>query len=99
MKSNLPRCIVTKIPSTSTKVILDGPGRPLMSLLLVNLTVICKRIINDSPNLSDAFNEHFSTIGPKLAAEIPLLNNQNNNDLDYLSAINKRFQFSAINSN
>ena len=55
--------------------------------------------ITNSPDLSDAFNEHFSTVGPKLADEIPLLNNQNNNHLEYLSATDKRFQFSAINSN
>ena len=42
---------------------------------------------------------HFSTIGPKLADEIPLLNNQNNNHLEYFSDTDKRFQFSIINSN
>ena len=38
-------------------------------------------IISNSSELSNAFNDHFSTIGPRLVNEIPL--NDNNNDLRY----------------
>ena len=38
-------------------------------------------IISNSSELSKAFNDHFSTIGPRHANEIPP--NDNNNDLSY----------------
>ena len=43
-------------------------------------------IISNSSELSNAFNDHFSTIGPRLANEIPP--NNNNNDLSYINNIN-----------
>ena len=43
-------------------------------------------IIYNSSELSNAFNDHFSTIGPRFANEIPP--NDNNNDLSYISNIN-----------
>ena len=43
-------------------------------------------IISNSSELSNAFNDHFSTIGPRLANEIPP--NDNNNDLSYINNIN-----------
>ena len=42
-------------------------------------------IISNSSELSNAFNDHFSTIGPRLANEIPP--NDNNNDLSYINNI------------
>ena len=39
--------------------------------------------IDDSNNLCEAFNDHFATIGPKLAEEIPCI--ENLSQLDYLS--------------
>ena len=53
-------------------------------------------IISYSSELSNAFNNHFSTIGPCLANEIPP--NDNNNDLSYINYINvnhNKFSFSS----
>ena len=56
-------------------------------------------IISYSSKLSNAFNDHFSTIGPRLANEIPPHDNN-----DYLSHINdinvnhNKFSFSSTSS-
>ena len=53
-------------------------------------------IISNSSELSNVFNDHFSTIGPRLANEIPP--NDNNNDLTYINNINvnhNKFSFSS----
>ena len=51
-------------------------------------------IISNSSELSNAFNDHFSTIGPRLANEIPP--NDNNNDLSYINNINvNHYKFSV----
>ena len=52
-------------------------------------------IISNSSELSNAFNDHFSTIGPCLANEIPP---NDNNDLSYINNINlnhHKFSFSS----
>ena len=57
-------------------------------------------IISNSSELSDAFNDHFSTIGPRLANEIPP-NDNNNHDLSYINNINvnhNKFSFSPTSS-
>ena len=56
-------------------------------------------IISNSSALSNAFHDHFSTIGPHLANEIPP--NNNNNDLSYINNINvnrNKFSFSSTSS-
>ena len=56
-------------------------------------------IISNSSELSNAFNEHFSTIGSRLANELPP--NDNNNDLSYINNINvnhNKFSFSSTSS-
>ena len=56
-------------------------------------------IIFNSSELSNAFNDHFSIIGPRLANEIPP--NDNNNDLSYINNINvnnNKFSFSSASS-
>ena len=53
-------------------------------------------IISNSSGLFNAFNDHFSTIGPLLANEIPP--DDNNNDLSYINNINvknNKFSFSS----
>ena len=53
-------------------------------------------IISNSSELSNAFKDHFSTIGPRLAIEIPP--NDSNNDLIYINNINvnyNKFSFSS----
>ena len=56
-------------------------------------------IISNSSELSNAFKDHFSTIGPRLAIEIPP--NDSNNDLIYINNINvnyNKFSFSSTSS-
>ena len=57
-------------------------------------------IISNSSELSNAFNDHFSTIGPRLANEIPP-NDNNNNDFSYINNINvnhNKFSFPSSSS-
>ena len=54
--------------------------------------------INKTTDLANAFNEHFSTIGPKLANEIPSAANGDNSCLDYLNITDQRFCFTPTNS-
>ena len=56
-------------------------------------------IISNSSELSNAFNDHFSTIGPRPANEIPP--NDSNNYLSYINNINvnyNKFSFSSTSS-
>ena len=47
--------------------------------------------------LSNAFNDHFSTIGPKLASEIPL--NNGPSFQGYIFGLRERFHFVPTDSN
>ena len=49
-------------------------------------------------DLSDALNEHFSTIGPKLANKIPPAANDNSSCLEYLNITDQTFYFTPTNS-
>ena len=74
---------------------------------MLNATVICiacatlvrlnGSIISNSSELSNAFNDHFSITGPRLANEIPP--NDNNNDLSYInnSSTSSSTVFSHLN--
>ena len=56
-------------------------------------------IISNSSELSNAFNDHFSTTGSRLANEVPP--NDNNDDLGYINNINvnlHKFSFSSTSS-
>ena len=56
-------------------------------------------IISNSSELSNAFNDHFSAIGPRLANKIPP--NDNNNDFSYINNTNinnNKFRFSSTSS-
>ena len=53
--------------------------------------------ISNPSDLSNAFNEHFSTIGPKLASEIPV-SSSHTSYTDYLINTDKRFQFTQTNN-
>ena len=48
--------------------------------------------------MSNAFNDHFSSIGPKLASDIPLSNNNDHYRREYVKGINSRFDFRPTNS-
>ena len=48
--------------------------------------------------MANAFNEHFSTIGPKLANEIPSEANGDKSCLEYLNITDQRFCFTPTNS-
>ena len=63
------------------------------------IEVECRSIVSNSSELSNAFNDYFSPVGPRLANEIPP--NYNNNDLSYINNINvnnKKFSFSSTSS-
>ena len=48
--------------------------------------------------MANAFNEHFSTIGPKVANEIPSAANGDKSCLEYLNITDQRFCFTPTNS-
>ena len=54
--------------------------------------------INKTTDLANAFNEHFSAIGPKLANEIPSEANGDKSCLEYLNITDQRFCFTPTNS-
>ena len=54
--------------------------------------------INKSTDLVNVFNEHFSTVGPKLANQIPLAANGDKSCLEYLNITDQRFCFTPTNS-
>ena len=54
--------------------------------------------ISESSDLSNAFNDHFSSIGPKLANDIPLSNNNDQCHRKYVKGINNRFEFRPTDS-
>ena len=54
--------------------------------------------LTESPDLSNAFNEHFSSIGPKLANDIPLSNSNDSCHLEYVKGIDNRFEFLPTDS-
>ena len=63
-----------------------------------NTTTVKELKLNGSviSNSSGLFNDHFSTIGPRLANEIP--QNDNNNEVSYINNINvnnNKFSFSS----
>lgn len=53
--------------------------------------------ITNSTSLSNAFNDHFSTIGSKLASEIPF--NNGSSFEEYISGVSERFQLVSTDSN
>ena len=81
------------------KVILEKHGKQLTSLLPVPPTIQGWKNCNCSRELSNAFNDYFATIGPRLANEIPPTDN---NDISYINNINVKkikFSFSSTSSN
>ena len=54
--------------------------------------------ISEPSDLSNAFNDHFSSIGPKLANDIPLSNNNDHCHRKYVKGINNRFEFRPTDS-
>ena len=53
--------------------------------------------ITNSTALSNAFNDHFSTIGSKLVSEIPY--NNGSSLQEYISGLSERFQLVSTDSN
>ena len=89
-KGNLPR--------RTWQTVNELTSRKSNTCSVKELTVDGVSITNPT-DLSDTFNEHFSTIGPKLANEIPSAANSNNRCLDYLNFTDQRFYFDQINCN
>ena len=54
--------------------------------------------VSESSDLSNAFNDHFSSIGSKLANDIPLSNDNDHCHREYVKGINNRFEFHPTDS-
>ncbi|CAH3169821.1 unnamed protein product [Porites lobata] len=54
--------------------------------------------ISEPSDPSNAFNDHFSSIGPKLANDISLFNNNDHCHRKYVKGINNRFEFRPTDS-
>ena len=54
-------------------------------------------IISNPSEPSNAFNDHFSTIGLRLANEIPPIANSNSSYINNINVNNNKFSFSSIN--
>ena len=63
-----------------------------------NVSVSESRLVSESSDLSNAFNEHFSSIGPKLADDIPLSNNNGHCHQKYVKSTNNTFEFHPTSS-
>ena len=77
-------------PRKTWKIINDLTSRKAVnsSIREINLNGTS---ISESSNLSNAFNDHFSSIGPKIANDIPLSNNNDHCHREYVKGINNRF--------
>ena len=84
-------------PRKTWQIINDLTSRKAVnsSIREINLNVIS---ISKSSDLSNAFNDHFSSIGPKLANDIPLSGNNGHCHQKYVKGINNRFEFRPTNS-
>ena len=77
----------------SKRVILEKRGKPLMSLEIK----LNDAVISNSSELSNAFNDHFSTVEPRLANVIPPIANNNSSYTNNINVNNNKFSFSSIN--
>ena len=75
------------------KLISRKSNTPSIKELIVNGVSI-----NKTTDLVNAFNDHFSTIGSKLANEIPSAANGDESCLEYLNITDQRFCFTPTNS-
>ena len=82
-------------PRKTWQIINDLTSRKAVnsSIREINLNGIS---ICESSNLSNAFNDHFSSIGPKLANDIPLSNNNDHCHREYVKGINNRFALLVV---
>ena len=84
-------------PRKTWQIIHDFTSRKAVNLSIreINLNGTS---ISESSDLSNAFNDHFSSIGPKLANDIPLSNNNDHCHRKYVKGINNRFEFRPTDS-
>ncbi|CAH3190744.1 unnamed protein product [Porites evermanni] len=84
-------------PRKTWQIIHDLTSRKAVNLSIreINLNGTS---ISGSCDLSNAFNDHFSSIGPKLANDIPLSNNNDHCHRKYVKGINNRFEFRPTDS-
>ena len=55
-------------------------------------------LASNSSELSNAYNDHFSTIGPRLANEIPLTANNDSSYVNNINVNNNKFSFSSTSN-
>ena len=84
-------------PRKTWQIINDLTSRKAVnsSIREINLNGIS---ISESSDLSNAFNDYFSSIGPKVANDIPLCNNNRHCHQNYVKSIHNRFEFRPTNS-
>ena len=84
-------------PPKTWQVINDLTSRKATSSSIREIKVNIS--LTESPDLSNTFNKHFSSIGPKLANGIPLSNSNDTCHLEYVKGIDNRFiKFSPTDS-
>ena len=104
LRSDRLRNYFTKINSANLTATRVKRGRWSMSLLVAKtgrssvreLTLNCVSITNSAAS-SNTFNDHFSTIGSKLASEIPF--NNGSSFQEHISGLCERFQLVSTDSN
>ena len=79
------------------EIINEITSRKSGKISVKELKVNGQSITNSNVLAADEFNNHFATIGPKLASEIP--SQCNNSHLEYLTNTNERFQFRPTTTN
>ena len=84
-------------PRKTWQIIHDLTSRKavILSIREINLNGTS---ISESSDLSRAFNDHFSSIGPKPANDIPLSNNNSHCHREYVKGINNRCEFRPTDS-
>ena len=84
-------------PRKTWQIIHELTSRKTVNLSITEIN-LNGTFISESSDLSNAFNDHFSSIGPKLANDIPLSNNNDHCHRKYVKGINNRFEFRPTDS-
>ena len=79
-------------PRKTWQTINDLTSRKAVHSLIREINLKPGTFISESSDLSNAFNDHFSSIGSKLANDIPLSNNNDHCHREYVKDINNRFR-------
>ena len=79
-------------PRKTWQTINDLTSRKAVHSLIREINLKPGTFMSESSDLSNAFNDHFSSIGSKLVNDIPLSNNNDHCHREYVKDINNRFR-------